>query len=117
MASAKTMKTRIDAAALEEEGQLRARQLQRVSGSRPPKLSETPLDEALAVDTEAGSVPVEYASGLPSLVDEEEEVALEEVVVKLDADDAVEAVEAVAEVGGLGPGEDADGPCGANHWR
>ena len=70
---------------------------------------EGPGLEPLVPDGQAVAIEVEDLEAIPAAVDEEEEMAAEEVLAEAFLDQAREAVEALAHVGGPGAEEGADG--------
>src|SRR3954471_13235255 len=92
----------------EDHGQLRRLQLDAVGPGGGGHL-ERPGLEPLVPEGQAVAVEVEDLEAIPAAVDEEEEVAAEEVLAEAPPDQAREAVEALAHVGGPGAEEGADG--------
>src|SRR5689334_21017721 len=92
----------------EDHGQLRRLQLDALGPGRGGHL-ERPGLEPLVPEGQAVAIEVEDLEAIPAAVDEEEEVAAEEVLAEAGADQPREAVEALAHVGGAGAEEGADG--------
>src|SRR4051795_11780319 len=92
----------------EDHGELRRLELDAVGFGGARHLEGSGL-ESLVPDGQAVTIEVEDLDAISASVDEEEEMAGQGVLAEALLDQPAEAVEALAQVGGPGAEEDADG--------